>query len=178
MRLSSTRGSSVVLREEVRVGRKMLIAMFRLNGFVIEGSLEGLTEEESLQSPAGGGNCVNWVMGHIAATRNPVLRLAREDAALPEEEAQRYARGSAPIRSAEEALSLGRLLRCFRDSQERLLTALGRLTEEDLAQRGFDKGIGGESVGEQLAGFAFHEAYHAGQLGLHRRLLGREGVVR
>jgi hypothetical protein len=156
----------------------MLIAMFRLNAIVVGKNVEGVSHEESLLSPPGGGNSANWVLGHITATRNAVLRLAGEQEVLPEPEARRYARGSLPIREGSEGLPFERLVREYRLSEERLAAALERMTVEDLARKGFEGGIGGESVGEQLAGFAFHEAYHAGQLGLHRRMHGREGAIR
>ncbi|MBU1676531.1 DinB family protein, partial [bacterium] len=35
-----------------------------------------------------------------------------------------------------------------------------------------------ETVGSLLAGLAFHESYHCGQLGLLRRLLGKDGVIK
>jgi hypothetical protein len=35
-----------------------------------------------------------------------------------------------------------------------------------------------ETVGSLLAAFAFHEAYHVGQTGILRRVIGREGVVK
>jgi uncharacterized damage-inducible protein DinB len=39
-----------------------------------------------------------------------------------------------------------------------------------------DAGIG--TVREALAVLQFHEAYHAGQVGLLRRLLGKPGVIK
>jgi len=41
-----------------------------------------------------------------------------------------------------------------------------------------DKAVGNKTVGNQLAFFQFHEAYHAGQVGLLRRLAGKEGALR
>jgi hypothetical protein len=35
-----------------------------------------------------------------------------------------------------------------------------------------------ETVGSLLAAISFHEAYHVGQTGLLRRVVGREGVVK
>jgi hypothetical protein len=35
-----------------------------------------------------------------------------------------------------------------------------------------------ETVGSLLAALAFHEAYHVGQTGILRRVIGREGVVK
>ncbi len=54
-----------------------------------------------------------------------------------------------------------------------MLSALGRLTSERLAEPANEK----STVGEQLGFLAFHEGYHAGQVAILRRLLGKEGAI-
>ncbi|MFH1680287.1 MAG: DinB family protein [Candidatus Eisenbacteria bacterium] len=156
---------------------KILVSLYGLNAFVVRENLDGVTHEESLRSAGKGGNCINWVMAHIVATRSGVLRLAGEEPVGPDDAMRRYTRGSAPLRNGEEAIPLDRLCADFGLSQVKLMEALVRLSDEDLASKGMKGGIGGESIGEQLAGLAFHEAYHAGQLGILRRLAGREGAI-
>ena len=34
-----------------------------------------------------------------------------------------------------------------------------------------------ETIGSLLAGLSFHEAYHAGQIGLLRRIVGKQGAL-
>ena len=46
-----------------------------------------LTQSESLFQPPTGGNCVNWVLGHIVASRSRVHALVGIDAAVTVEQA-------------------------------------------------------------------------------------------
>ncbi len=65
------------------------------------------------------------------------------------------------------------ILAAFDDSQDTILAALERTTEADLAASHAK-----ETVGQRLAFLQFHEAYHIGQIGLLRRLLGKPGAIR
>jgi uncharacterized damage-inducible protein DinB len=56
-------------------------------------------------------------------------------------------------------------------SQERLLSGLE--DEEILSHE-----TGESTLGSKLFTFNFHESYHAGQLGILRRMLGKEGAIR
>lgn len=47
--------------------------IFKFNGFVVNKNLEGISHEESLKSSDRGGNCINWVIGHIVVTRDVLL---------------------------------------------------------------------------------------------------------
>jgi hypothetical protein len=143
---------------------------------VLERNLEGLSHEESLEQPASGGNCLNWVLGHILATRTHVHRLLGDEPVWSDAEAKRYERGSSPIVEAGPGvLPLPRLVDDLRTSSTRLRDALERVSDDDLAKR---SGEGAQPVGDQLIALHFHEAYHAGQIGLLRRLVGKAGAIR
>jgi len=62
-----------------------LIQSFNYDHFVIEQNLLGVGQAESMMAPPGGGNCVNWVLGHIVASRNRVHALVGIDAAVSAE---------------------------------------------------------------------------------------------
>ncbi|MEZ4607315.1 MAG: hypothetical protein R2865_11090 [Deinococcales bacterium] len=49
----------------------MLKTIYIRNHRIIQRNLEGISAEESLQK-AGEGNNVNWIIGHIVASRNGV----------------------------------------------------------------------------------------------------------
>jgi hypothetical protein len=96
------------------------------------------------------------------------------DPVWPEELNDRYKRSSAPITSPTEGLPFDRLVQDFDSSEERLQSALGALTEADLAKK-----EGSEApFGERLAFLHFHEAYHVGQTALLRRIAGKEGAIK
>ena len=146
--------------------------LFGFNYDALNKNIDGLTHDDSLIQPGGGGNCLNWVVGHVAATRNIILTLVQEEPVLAETIAARYAQGSSPITSAEDPPRLEDLVDAFRRAQEPLVAGLGRLPPKELAEP-----FRGRTVGETLAILQFHEAYHIGQAGLLRRIIGKQGVI-
>ena len=42
---------------------------------VTAANLEGLTHEQSLAQPSPGGNCANWILGHLTDVQNGKMRL-------------------------------------------------------------------------------------------------------
>jgi hypothetical protein len=150
-----------------------LSKLYSLNVMVIEKNLKGITPEESFFQPQQAGNCVNWVLGHIVSTRNQVMKIIGESPIWTEEEAAPYRRGSVPLTDESLALPLSRMLTDLLASQEKLLTKLQSISPEEL-RAPFENG----TRCEQLAIIQFHEAYHAGQLGLLRRLIGKPGAIK
>ena len=157
-----------------------LANLFRISHYAVTVNLEGFTHEESLKPAPGGGNCVNWVLGHIVASRNGVLRMLNEEPALHGAVAERYKRGSLPIGHERDAAHLEILVRALEDSQRRILGALARATDLDMATPAAEPAIptGDPSVGGQLSFLHFHESYHSGQLGILRRIAGKPGAIR
>ncbi len=150
----------------------VLVMNFRNNHWVITQHAAGMTHEESVRAHGSGGNSMNWVVGHIVASRNGVLSLLGEPPVWSAADAAPYKRGSSQLDPAA-ARPLPSILADLDRSQERLLACLERVTEEELAAT-----RGESTLGKQLAFLQFHESYHAGQTGLLRRLAGKEGVIR
>ena len=150
-------------------GLKML---FQYNHYAIGVNARDLTHEESLVGPRPAGNCANWVLGHIVATRGAVLELLGEPPVWDPTEGEAYRRGSAPIVDAARAKPFPEIVQALDRSQERLMSGLSRIKEEDLGPAEAKGSLAGK-----LAVLQFHEAYHAGQLGLLRRIAGRKGAI-
>jgi uncharacterized damage-inducible protein DinB len=150
-----------------------LSKLYSLNVMVIEKNLKGITPEESLFQPQQAGNCVNWVLGHIIATRNQAMKLIGEKPIWSEIEAAPYIRGSKPLTDRSKALPLEKMLTDLKASQDTLLKTLLRMSPEE-----WEAPVEENTVYEQLAILQFHETYHAGQLGLLRRLLGKPGAIK
>ena len=147
--------------------------LFGYNYAVLKKNLEGLTHEESLLQPEGGGNCLNWVLGHIVATRNQALELLHQEPIWRVEETDVYRRGSLPIRDGSQAQPLDKISADLERSQDRLVVGLTKVTAQEM-----NAPVGDQSVGEKLFVLQFHEAYHAGQTGLLRRMAGHEGAIK
>lgn len=151
--------------------------LFGINYSVIRRNLAGVTHDESLIQPAGGGNCLNWVLGHIVATRDNALRLLNQEPVWSKEIAGIYKRGSDPIRDGANAQTLEKVVADLELSQGRMVAGLAAVSESELSAPSPDKSLA-ETVGELLFVLQFHEAYHAGQAGLLRRMAGHEGAIK
>ena len=137
----------------------------------VRANLGGITHEESLRQPTPAGNCANWVLGHLVAVRSGFLPVFGGEAVWGDADCARYDRHGPPITRAEDALPLEEIWRAFEESQDRLLSAVSELTPAQLAaQSPIDPS---QTVGAILATLGFHDAYHAGQTGMLRRLLGK-----
>lgn len=151
--------------------------LFGVSYQVLKKNLEGITHDESLLQPEADGNCLNWVLGHILSTRNAALQMLNREPFWNQEKAATYRRGSEPIKDDSRAQNLTNMVADLDRSQERILTTLSELTEEQLNAPSPDPGIG-KTIEESLFILQFHETYHAGQTGLLRRMVGREGVIK
>jgi uncharacterized damage-inducible protein DinB len=151
---------------------RLLAKQFETNHLTVNRNLDGISHEDSVLQPAPGGNCINWVVGHMLITRNSIHRLLGLTPAWEDEKVNRYQRGSAPITDAGAAVSLETLLERWRSSHQDVVDALMSASDEMLSEM-----AGEEAVAIQLAFLAFHESYHAGQLGVLRRLTGRDGAI-
>jgi hypothetical protein len=147
--------------------------LFGFNYYVLKKNLEGVTHEESLRQPESDGNCLNWVLGHIVTTRDAALKMLHQEPIWSQEQADPYRRGSSPIRDGSRAESLEKIVADLERSQDRLIAGLEKVSEPEL-----NAPAGDETVEKQLFTLQFHEAYHAGQTGLLRRMVGHEGAIK
>jgi uncharacterized damage-inducible protein DinB len=148
---------------------------FRRNLSIVEAQTKGLAHQDALvQVP--GANCLNWVLGHIANSRDEVLSLLGEGPALGEATA-RYRRESDPVTAdGPGVVPLERLLAALAEGQERIAAALAALAEEALAdeRRSGDRTL---PLGAMLHFAMWHETYHVGQTELLRALAGKRDKV-
>jgi len=143
---------------------------------VTAANLEGLTHEQSLAQPSPGGNCANWILGHLTDVQNGTMRLLGEKPVWESDQLKRA--GYDPISGAAGAIEWNTLRDRFLGSRERCLAAIAKLSDEALAES-VPHPFGGATTRAELLGtLAFHQAYHAGQLALSRRIAGLEGAVK
>lgn len=140
-------------------------------------NLAGMSHEDSLVQPAGGGNCANWILGHLTNVQNQMMQLLGEAPVWEDPTLERA--GLDPITNASDAIDFETMRDKFMGSAERCLAALDGLTEDELGQGGIPHPFGGETTrGALLSLLAFHQAYHAGQLAMSRRAAGHPGAVK
>lgn len=157
-----------VLRNNARTTHKVV----RLN-------VDGLTQQDSLIQPTPGGNCLNWVLGHLVCVYDEILPLLGQKPVLKPGALKRYARGTPPLQGAEEALHLNDLLAAWDEAANRVDAGLASLSTETLDARAPRSPTNNpeETVRSLLAIVSFHQAYHAGQTGLLPRLAGKSGAI-
>lgn len=147
--------------------------------FALHRNLDGLSHEESLRGPEPAGNCLNWVAGHVVASRSRWLEALGRQPLMDEATREVYRRGGEPLTDGTKAQPLDSLLGSFDRAQEQLEEALAAMTDEQLdAKAPFSPTNNpDETLRSLAASFLFHEAYHVGQTGILRRLLGRPGAL-
>jgi uncharacterized damage-inducible protein DinB len=158
----------------------MLAHQLEISSHVLDLNTKDLSQEESLARPERGGNCLNWVLGHLTRTRNMALASMGQKPPFPVEDFAAYDdRGGVPF-SRETALPIEELRRRFKATQEPLVRAIKGMSPEVLAGRPPRNLTGdpNETVESQLATFTFHESYHVGQTGVLRRVAGKPGVIK
>jgi len=156
-----------------------LIWLFAINDSVLKVNVEGVTHAESLIRPAPGGNCINWTVGHLLRSREFLIKFAGGEWAYPAEAAAVVQRGSTGGDLDAFPLWEEQLL-MWNEAQALLIEAIGKLDSLQLAAETPPLGdfARPDTLERCLLFLYFHETYHIGQLGLLRRLIGKEGAIR
>jgi hypothetical protein len=136
--------------------------LFTSNERVFRLNFEGLTHDESLKE-INNCNSVNWILGHIVFIRNTLLRELGLPPIANESMKDVYNRGVIKP-DLTKAVMLETLKKMYEDSQPFIIQGLDKVKDEALM--------------EQLTFMGFHEAYHLGQIGLLRKMLGKEGAIK
>lgn len=156
---------------------KQLENVYKRNLIVIKRQIKGLTHEDSLIQPPFRGNCLNFVLGHVAASRQLVLKELGADPLMSEEHINRYTQDADPVtEKGDDIMTLDEIMEIMDHSQKVLSENLLKLTPEDL-----NKEIGdGErktTLGRRIEFLSWHEAYHTGQTEYLRQLAGTDDKV-
>ena len=135
--------------------------------YCFNANLEGVSDELAVQKPDAC-NSLNWLAGHLLLIRSKFFsKLLDADLALDDKFASLYNRGTHSP-DAEAAIPLSELIVLYNQSKEVLDDALSKLPESTDEER---------EVLEKLAFYASHEAYHIGQMGTVRKLVGLDGAI-
>lgn len=140
-----------------------LETVFDLNYQVIRANLKDVTQEESIKPSGEGGVSMNWILGHLILTRNSIFDILGVDKIFPENLIPVYTRGSVNV-TVENAEKLENLLKLLDKTQKVLKTEIEMKLDDE------KKG--------KIAFFGFHETYHTGQLGIMRRVIGKQGIIK
>ena len=154
-----------------------LIGALERNLGAIKAQTQGLSHADSLLQLPFRGNCLNWVLGHIAANRNTMLLFLGEEAIISEAHAKRYEFNSEPVcGDAGDILTLEQLLMVLEQGQGALTARLQKITVEELA-REVQSFLGATTLGQLIFFLYWHESYHTGQTEALRQLAGKNDKV-
>jgi len=140
---------------------------------ILQSQMEGLTQKESLIQPQPGGNCLNWVLGHLAVNLVEIIEVLEGE--LPEvlPELNRYRIGTEPIRGEEEGvLPLKDLITSYALLTNHIIDRLGQMSDDDFDEE-IDFWQGKSRRGYVAFFYFFHNTYHLGQLEFLRNLAGK-----
>lgn len=153
---------------------RLLSKLFEMNYGALYRNLEGITHDDSVVMPEPGGNPINWVVGHVVATRSRMFLMLKLEVIWNNEATMLYSGLDGTGWSPAAAMDLKEIESDLARSQSVLMSALDEMTGRDLNRRSED----GRTLAEILGFFHFHEAYHVGQVGVLRRVLGKQGVIK
>jgi hypothetical protein len=142
------------------------ISVFKFNNRVLHINTDDMTHAESLASPPGGGNSLNWIIGHMLVSRDDINEMVGLERKFTDDKFKVYERGSQNV-SADDALDIIELVKMFESTQKPLED---KIAELDYSEKPDDL--------RNLTFLAFHEAYHCGQTGILRRIAGKEGAIK
>ena len=159
---------------------EMLMMQLEVTQQIFQANSEGVTHDESLHQPAESGNCLNWIAGHLVTAYNSILPSFGEEPVWDDARTEIYKRGSEPLADPNSAVEFAEIVAAYATAHDRVMRGLGSLAPERMSEPApYSPGNNpDETLGSLLHLIAFHQAYHVGQLGLGRRLIGRVGAIK
>lgn len=137
----------------------------------------GITDAESLLQPQPGGNCLNWVLGHLVVNLADILKVLGGETPSDLAELSHYSFGSDPIHSeSPEVIPLQVLIKDYEHLSTLVTEKLSQMKEADFDEE-IDFWQGKHRRGYVAFFYYFHNTYHLGQLEQLRNLAGKTEKV-
>ncbi len=152
---------------------KYVIAQFNINYLATNLNLSGIDEAKSLISTEKSGNSINWILGHIIATRLKIFTQLGVNVETSDFKEETYRQGIEDTEKIEYN-SLDYLKNLNKTIQDRLLDIFNNLTDKQYGRIGDNN----KDLAEELLYKSFHESYHIGQLGILRHSIGLKGAIK
>ena len=144
----------------------------RRNQGILLKLMVGIDERASVTRLLDGGGHINWLLGHLATSRDDILQKLGAERLMANDADARYGYGSRPL-DEDAAAPLESLLAALERAHQRLLEEFAAL---DPARLGATDARGRRLV-ERLEFDLWHEAYHLGQLTLYRKKSGLHSPI-
>jgi hypothetical protein len=154
-----------------------LVRLFQFIQMTLSRLLTDVTPEESLREVGPDGKCINWIVGHVIFARGKLLGILGREPEWYKSITAVYGEqgvGTFTVKAAKPLPDLQRLLDQSLETLSETFLKMGAALNELCDQ--LPHVSQGGTVADRVGSFACHEAYHAGQIGLMRRLLGKPGL--
>ena len=149
---------------------KNITGIFKANTDIVNKAIADVESDHWFKTPGDDSNHLTWLMGHLIVHRAMTLKFLGAD--YDDSWSELFARGSERVADAEYP-SVEEMRNAWQDVSSRLSAAL-KGTPEDVMTGEAPKGppsFDGKLTGT-VAFFAFHDAYHTGQVSFLRKWLG------
>lgn len=150
--------------------------LFAVNTFLVHKALDGLTEAEVWTRPSERTNSIGWLLGHMTWSRLGLTHMLG-GSVVHVPGGKIFDRGAELAdRSAYPATA--DMVAAFKAVNEQLKARMESITDAELsAQAPRDFPIPDKSLRGAVAFMTFHDSYHAGQVALLVKWLGKPGLV-
>ena len=132
---------------------------------------EGMDDAAADHAPVTGGSTLRWLLGHMLAYRDVMLRRLGAEPVWDESTAAAFVRGS----QAADGPPLDDLIAALRTQGPRLSAAFDGADAVTLAEPSARASLG--TLGAELEFGVWHDTYHVGQAVLYRRAAGLDSPI-
>lgn len=153
-----------------------LIQTFESTVRFVEQSVADLSEPQMVEQPTGAPNHGTWTLGHIIYSCEAIAAELGVERWLPDDWESAFGYGSTPTSDLSRYSKKSEMLTLLADATSRLRRALIAANDSVLRQSLPDETL--PTMGHLLLQVVVaHTAYHAGQLAVWRRAIGKESVA-
>ena len=151
-----------------------LVTQFDLQTRLFNNVLDGISDAEADVRVRDNVNHIKWLAGHLTSTRFSMGKIGRLEAEDPWAELFSHGHG---LREDADYPSIDAIKAQWNAISGPISAGLANLPDAALSSPAPAKvPVNDDTLGGMLAFLMHHEAYHIGQLGLLRRILGKEAM--
>ena len=138
---------------------------------ILERMADGMDDAAADHAPVTGGSTLRWLLGHLLAYRDQMLRRLGAEPVWDEATAAPFKKGS----QAAGGPALADMVAALRTQAPRLAAAFEGADAAALAEPSTRASLG--TLGAELEFFVWHDTYHIGQAALYRRAAGLDSPI-
>jgi len=154
--------------------KENLKRLLQSNHCAVKALIDDISEEESMRHDYPHCNHIRWQTGHLAYSAHVVLKMLGEKSGIEEEWIKLFGRGPKIYDNASIYPSMQELRDRLYSYYDKIFPALEKVTTEYLDTEQEFAPTWKSTPMDGILFFCTHEFYHAGQITVMRRVLGRD----